>query len=201
MPVYRLQCSFGADSQFPRDRMVLTPHFDVKGPNAPNVDQLCEDLATALYAWALPASAREVRVTAYDAQGTPPVFPVGDAVRGLGQAPLSTAPRELALCLSFFSERNLPRNRGRLYLPFTFLSSGSPVLRPTSGHQTKAAALVPIFTGLGGIDVDWSIYSRTDDQARPVTDWWVDDEWDIIRSRGMRPTARQTGTTTEANAP
>lgn len=201
MPVYRLQCSFQADTTFIRDAFVITPHFRIAVPGTPDPDSLCEDLAAALSTWQSATLSRQVTVKAYDAQGTPPVFPVGEAVRNVGAAAVSTTPRELALCLSFYSERNRPRQRGRLYIPFTMLTSGSPGVRPTSTHRDKVAALVPIFTGLGGIDVDWSIYSRVDDTSRPVTNWYVDDEWDIIRSRGMKPTVRTEGTTTEATGP
>jgi hypothetical protein len=197
----RLQVAFQSDTTFPRDNVVITPHFETKVDPTPNADQLCEDLATALSAWQAPTAGRQVVVRAYDAQGTPPVFPIGEAIRNLGVTVATASPREVALCLSFYSERNRPRQRGRLYIPFGVSSTGSPGLRPTTTQRQKIADLVPIFTGLGGIDVDWSVYSRTDDTARPVTNWYVDDEWDIVRSRGMRPTARTEGTTTEAAAP
>jgi len=30
-----------------------------------------------------------------------------------------------------------------------------------------------------------------------VSNWWVDDEWDTVRSRGLRPDIRVTGTVSE----
>jgi len=201
MPVYRLQVAIMQDTTFPRDQLVMTPHFDIKGPGAPNPDQLCEDLATGISGWLVTANTRQVTVKAYDAQGSPPVFPVGEAIRNVGLAPSSNSPREVACCLSFFSERNIPRRRGRLYVPYVLTTTSSPPARPSPVTRQKIADLVPILTGLGGIDVDWSVYSRVDNTARPVTNWYVDDEWDIVRSRGMRPTTRLEGTTTEASAP
>ena len=193
MPIYRLQCSFGADTAFPRDRFVFTPHFNVSLPGA-DVQALCEDLLTGLQTWLNVTG--EVAVRAYDAQGTPPVFPQGEAIINGGLSMNTTVPRELALCLSFYGTANRPRNRGRLYIPAAFLS-GSIGVRPSTAQRQKVADLVPILTGLGGADVDWSIYSRADAVPRSVQNWWVDDEWDIIRSRGLRSTTRLVGTTSE----
>jgi hypothetical protein len=67
--------------------------------------------------------------------------------------------------------------------------------RPTSAVRNRVAELVPILAGLGGLDVDWVVYSRVTDTARKVTNWWVDDAWDIQRRRGLRPTTRTEGTT------
>lgn len=193
MPVWRLQTSFGADTPFIRDRLVITPVFDDHGATT-DPQGLCDDLAAALAAWAI--GGREVHVKAYDAQGTPPVFPQGDAIVNAASFPSSNMMREVALCLSFFSGRNLPRQRGRLYIPAAIIGAGGSV-RPSPTVTDKVAALVPIFTGLGGTDVDWSVYSPTTDTARPVSDWWIDDEWDTVRSRGLRATDRRIGSVSE----
>jgi len=199
MPVWRLQVSMAADTALPRDRVVMTPHFNAGGVVV-DPQGLCDDLAAALHTWTAPQGTREIKVTAYDAQGTPPVFPQAEAIVNANLAPASEHPRELAVCLSFFGNANRPRMRGRLYVP-VFLALGaasSTLLRPSAGLRQKVADLVPILTGLGGSDVDWSIYSRLDNVPRSVKNWFVDDEWDIVRSRGLRPTTRLTGTTTEA---
>lgn len=196
MPIWRLQTAIAGDSLLPRDFMTITPHFNDQGVGT-DPDQLCTDLAAAISTWMDPPNGREIMVRAYDAQGTAPVFPQGEARINVGQSPGSLAPRELALCLSFYSERNSGRSRGRLYVPFTLLGSTAVGVRPTSAHRTKIAALVPLLTGLGGTDVDWCVWSRRDNQAKPVTNWWVDDEWDIQRRRGLRPTARTIGTASE----
>jgi hypothetical protein len=36
---------------------------------------------------------------------------------------------------------------------------------------------------------------------RPVTDVWVDDEFDVVRSRGLQPTSRLKATTSEGDIP
>lgn len=198
MPIWRLQCSIQADSAFPRDAVVMTPHFNDQGVGT-DPQGLCDDLADALSAWVRPANGRQLTVKAYDAQGTVPVLPQGEATRNTGLIPGSYFPRELAVCLSYYSERNAPRYRGRLYVPLLAMPAGpeTPGVRPNEAFRAPVAALAPIFAGLGGADVDWVVYSRVGNVARPVTNWWVDDEWDVVRSRGLRPTTRTSGTLSE----
>lgn len=193
MPIWKLQTSIWQDSVLPRDAFVITPHFNDQGVGT-DAQGLCDDLADAIDVW-LP-NVNQINVKAYDAQGASPVYPQGDATRNVGASPASNCPREVALCLSFFSTRNIPSSRGRLYIPCPAMSITTGV-RPTLTNRQQVADLAPIFEQLGGVDVDWVVFSRRDNVARPVTDWWVDDEWDTIRSRGLRATTRLTGTTSE----
>lgn len=192
MPIWKLQVEWSADSALPRDVFCITPHFNDGGVGS-DPQGLCDDLADALVA-KTGIITRETRVTAYDAQGTPPVYPAGMAVRNVGQAPSGTVPRELALCLSFYGTRNIPTQRGRLYIPLeNAKGNGNIVVRPNAGSMTEVAAFAPIFSDLGGVDVDWCVYSRKLDTAFGITNWWVDDEYDVMRSRGLRPQTRLTG--------
>ena len=195
MPIWRLQVATAADSLFPVDQIIITPHFNDQGATT-DPQNLCDDLATAMAAyWNVP---RQVEVKAYDAQGTAPVYPAATAIVNEGLFPASAGVREVAICLSYYSGQNRPRRRGRLYLPpglMTTLSLNSP--RPTTTLRDKAGALAPILADLGGVDVDWSVFSRVDGVARPVSNWWVDDAWDVQRSRGLAPTVRTTGTVSE----
>jgi beta-galactosidase/beta-glucuronidase len=199
--ILRMQCSFGADSSLPRDRFVIAPHFrDTNIPGGETDHQgLVDDLADGLTTWLTDAGpAREVHVVAYDAEKAPPSYPLAEAIRNANAFPESKYPREIALCLSFYSERNIPRNRGRVYIPANGLTSAASIgPRPILTERQRAAALVPLFTGLGGIDVDWGVWSRTDRAFRPVSHWFVDDEWDVQRRRGMRSTTRLEGTASE----
>jgi len=192
MAIYRLQVAFARDTTLPADQLIITPHFVINGVLV-DPDQLCEDLATALDAW--DSGTGQLNVKAYDAQGTPPVYPVGDATRNVGAAPLSSGVREAAVCLSFYADQNRPRKRGRLYIPATLLGNVTAAARPSGPARQLVADLVPIFANLGGANVDWVVFSRADNTARKVTNWWVDDAWDIQRSRGLRTTARLEGTT------
>lgn len=192
MPLWRLQCAFSADTLLPRDQLIITPHFNDAGALS-DPRQLCQDMAEGLDAW--DGATRQITVKAYDAEGTPPVFPAGEHEVNTSLAPAATGIRQAAVCLSFFAGQNRPRLRGRLYVPGGVAGLTTTQARPTSAHRQKVADLVPLFAGLGGLDVDWVVYSRRDATARKVTDWWVDDVWDIQRSRGLTETARLTGTT------
>lgn len=194
MPVWRLQCTWQVDSVAPRDRMMITPHFNDIGATT-DPQNLCDDLLAGLQS--VTACTGEVRVTAYDAQGSIPVYPQGDAIINKGAQMATNIPRELAICLSFYGERNVPRQRGRLYLPLWFIGVAPSGLRPVI-PIAKITQLVPVLTGLGGPDVDWCVYSRVQDHAHSVTNWWYDNEWDIQRLRGLTGTSRTLGTTTEA---
>jgi hypothetical protein len=196
MPVWRLQVSWQKDTTAPRDRMLITPHFNDIGATT-DPQNLCNDLLAGLNT--ITPTTGELRVKAYDAQGSVPVYPQGDAIVNTGATQATAVPRELAICLSFYGERNVPRQRGRLYIPAWFLGITTPALRPPQ-PITKMTDLVNLFTGLGGPDVDWCVYSRRLDNPFSITDWWYDNEWDVIRARGMVGTARVKGTTTEAGA-
>jgi hypothetical protein len=209
MPVLRLQVSMGADTAFPRDRFVITPHFnvgfdllaDVPG-GAPDVNALCNDLAHGLSDRLYPNGQREIEVKGYNAQGPAPHRPLGRAIVAEGQFPESPMLREAALCLSFYAGINTPRRRGRLYFPLATIGGGASIpIRPPAGLRDGMATYANLFQNLGGTNVDWCVYSRRENAAHSVTNWWVDDEWDIQRRRGLRPTTRSTGTTSEAGLP
>jgi hypothetical protein len=194
MPVWKLQSSFLAHTAFPRDRIVMTPHFNDQGPGG-DTQSLVDDLADR-YEEIFSVFTGEIKVTAYDAEGTPPVYPVAEAIRRAGVVGSPNAPRELAVCLSFYHERNLPRNRGRLYIPAGFLNIGTQTTKPP-----MPIAIMPLlataFTDLGGLNVDWSVYSKVDGEPKKVTHWWYDNEWDVMRSRGLKADSRLLQTTSE----
>jgi len=138
-------------------------------------------------------------VKSYDVEGTPPIFPDGEAVINEGVVDNTNDPREISLCLSFYSERNVPRQRGRVYCPIPAIVRAAGVaILPTATQIDAVLDLGDIFKELGGTDVDWVVWSRADLQARPVTHYWCDNEWDVMRSRGLRATTREMRTTSEA---
>lgn len=195
MPVWRMQCALQADSLFPADACIITPHFHDAGPTS-DPATLANDLATALQTYW--GATKQLTVKAYDAEGTPPVYPAATVVKNPGLAGSTDCVREAAVCLSFRGSVNRPSMRGRLYLPsFTLGTASTNAPRPSSAMRTKVGQLVPILTGLGGVDVDWVVWSRKEQTAHPVQYWWVDDAWDIQRSRGLRPTVRTEGNVSE----
>lgn len=134
----------------------------------------------------------EVEVRFYDMGEPVPREIQGQATRAKTLA--ISGPREVALCLSFYSQRNVPRNRGRIYLG----PSTNGTERPSDAVMTAAITLAHSFADLGGTDVDWCVFSPTtltaggtlNDAFKPVSHVWVDDEWDTQRSRGLRATKR-----------
>jgi hypothetical protein len=202
MTAIRAQCSWQIDSANPTDVLVITPHFKVVGgplfPSA-DYDSLANDLATALDTYT--ALHTQLTVKLYDAEAAAPNFP--KATKTVRQATIASSPsnRDLALCLSYYSDVNRPRHRGRLYIPCPLIAINGGAATATPANLVTVSNIVPIFTGLGGINVDWVVWSRVDRVSRPVTDWYVDNSWDTQRRRGGKASNRLTGTTSEGSAP
>ena len=187
MAVYRAQIAFPFDSALPRDVLTMTPHYTATDPSG-----LANAIANNLLANASVSATGSFTIKLYDATLPPPSFPVVTLTKGTGFKP-STVPRELALCFSYYATRNAPRYRGRLFIPMSLLG-GNLQLRPTSTQQQAAADLgKAMASGLPG-GAAFVVYSRKEKTARPATNYWVDDEWDTVRSRGLRAAARVQGT-------
>lgn len=194
MALWSAQVLCGADSGLARDYFVNTVHFNGVGTflaNETDVQSIANDLVTAWKAFPNVGTFREVRAKVYNLDDAQPRPLRAEAVANAGAFPASTHPREVALCLSYYADRNLKRHRGRLYIPLELLGAGAGV-RPTAQQMTDCKALYTRLVNLGGTDLEWSVFSRMDNVHRQVQHGWVDDEWDVIRSRGLRATTRQT---------
>src|SRR3954454_9547438 len=195
---YRAQISVWRDSVAERDAMMINPVFHDNGLTS-SPDTLANDLVTGIEG--IVGTGKQIRVRLYELPcGTPPNSPVAEKTKYVGSSPASAVPREVALCLSFYAGNNVKRRRGRVYIPMAWgtTSPSDMSARPSSGTRSLIASKYPpLFTGLGGLDVDWSVWSELDHAHHAVTDWWIDDEWDIQRRRGLRGTTRTKGTTSE----
>jgi hypothetical protein len=115
-------------------------------------------------------------------------------------------PAEVALCLSFRASpevgANPRRRRGRIFLgPMAANSADilSHDLRPKAATRgTIGAAALVMGLGVSGA-ARHAIYSPTtdvtaslEDSFHDVEDYWIDDSFDTVRSRGARPTTRDT---------
>lgn len=186
MSNYRVTLSFPFDSALPKDQMVITPHFWGDNPQA-----LANTLKTKLIAFTS-VGTKPFKIKVYDADKAPPSYPLAEAEQ-TGTTPNSPCPRELSLCLSFYSEFNRKRLRGRLYIPLALNGITTTAARPTTTQMTNVLGWADMFkTGLPANHY-WNLYSKADKTGRPITDYWCDDEWDIQRKRGLRGTTRQTG--------
>jgi hypothetical protein len=183
---YRTQISWQFDSAFARDAITINPHFNGDNPGA-----LADALMTNLQG--VPAGPTlNFSVKVYDALKPKPNPPLVTRVHGTSFT-ASTHPREVALCLSYYSTYNQPRYRGRLYIPAQFIG-GTLGLRPDTTQMANAMIFRTILTtGLPPAH-NWVVYSPTAGKSYGVSNCWVDDEWDIIRSRGLRGTTRQLAT-------
>jgi hypothetical protein len=173
------------DTDFPRDVITINPHFAGDNPTA-----LANQLKTNLGLVTTIGTTRPFRIKIYDAQKAPPSYPLAEVVQGTGNNS-SAQPKEIALCLSYYRQFNRKYTRGRLYIP-AWIIGGALASRPTTGQITSCLNFHTVFTtGFSG-GTFWSQYSPTTKESGPVTNVWVDNEWDIVRSRGGRGEIRQT---------
>ena len=183
MANYRAQISFQLDTLFPRDAMTINPHYSGVNPQA-----LADALITRIAAIPAVGATQPMTVKVYDADKAPPSYPLASATAGSGTR-ASGWPREVALCLSYYSGFNRPSLRGRLYIPGAF-SQGSAGVTPTTTQQDNILAWCDALI-VGTSIATWEVYSKKNKSgAGPVTHAWVDNEWDTQRSRGLRADSR-----------
>lgn len=184
MAIYRAQISFQLDTALPRDAVTINPHYFGDNPQA-----LGDALKTNLAANAQIGVTTPFTVKIYDAMKAPPSFPLYSVSQASGFIP-SANPREVAICLSYYSTYNRPSYRGRLYLP-TLLITGNLGLRPSAGQITQALNFRTVLASNLPSAHNWVVFSRKLGQSNGVSHAWVDDEWDTQRSRGLKSTTRQ----------
>jgi hypothetical protein len=187
MSIFRAQIGFQIDSTLPRDTVTINPHY-----NGSDAQALANVLKTSLIANVNIGNGTPFVIKVYDAKKAPPSFPLATASNGTGMVATSL-PREVALCLSYYAGFNRPSYRGRLFIPFG-LVGGTLGLRPTGAQMTSVANwATTLFKSLPA-NTFGTVFSKKLGTDAQITNWWVDDEWDTVRSRGLRPTTRQVGT-------
>lgn len=203
MAVYKFQVSMPVESTLPRDYFVNTFHMEWVG--APllqlDLDTMANDVID-LWNKRYHSTTREVRCNIYDAGGPLPNPPLASKVKAAGSVWTVNQPHEIALCLSFAANRSNPHERGRMYL-CPQLDKNTTALplaqsRPDNAHQQWALDFYRVsnesLPDLGGVDWKFGIWSKTQQQFHQAQTAWVDDEWDVVRSRGLKPTSRITAT-------
>lgn len=183
------------DSGVPNDRVVNTWHFladdttelDTGPLNA--LTSFYTSIATYLSA-AVQGSASWFR--AYDLADPEPRAPVIEDNWNLGSTGATKLPPELAVVLSYEapqqSGQSQARRRGRIYLgPFYVAandSSAGVVLQGTV-DGIAAAAQTLLDASQAATTWSWQIYSRVNASSIEVMHAWVDNAWDVQRSRGL----------------
>lgn len=203
MPVYLAQVTIPDTSGLARDARVNTWHVQA------DTEPLSADFAGQCTAfrnfyqamsgsWSNRVATTGNSVKFYDLSDPKPRVPVYEGNLGtLTVSASDTGPLELCLCISFqgtpVSGVPQARKRGRIYL--------GPLSKGTIGYDRPQSALrsamasaastllaASLDTGAGALGV-WSGVANA---FTPYTGGWIDDEWDIQRRRGQRPTTRTT---------
>lgn len=144
----------------------------------------------------LSSAASAATVSTYDLADAEPRVPTDVQAFTLTVNASNLAP-EMAICMSFQGIKisGLPqaRRRGRVYLGPLGGIHDSTTGRPQTGHittLTTAADTLLTSTSVDPLSGLWAVYSPTDAQTIPVNNGWIDNEYDVIRSRGRKPTSR-----------
>lgn len=186
----RLLVSWGRTASPVRDWCSNTLYFVIDGlPSDEQIGDVASDVADIYRArgW---TQGSTVEVRAYKMADETPRPEIAFETRApTGVYP--DGPAQVALCLSYYSGRNLPQQRGRIYLgPW-----GKPGELPTSTNQTELLNFATSLAGVGGVNVDWSVYSPTralagEDPSQSISNVWVDNSWDIQRRRKVAASNR-----------
>lgn len=187
MGIYRAQITMPMDSALPRDECQINPHYNGTDPQL-----LANALKANLIANANVATA-PFTIKVYDALKPPPSYPLATASQ-TGTPPGSPCPREVAICLSYYAQFNRPHLRGRVYLMPRWIGGGTISIRPSDSHLTAALGWKATLGAGLPPSTFWTVFSPKLGSDAQVTNVWVDDEWDTLRSRGLRSTKRSAGT-------
>lgn len=177
------------DSTLPRDLMVNTPCFRWSNFTIQDAESLANDVLDAYDDVPWFNSLPETTAKIYDLEGSPPVLPMATVTRRPGLVKSNATAREIALCLSFSGGQHQKRQRGRIYIPNGPIG-GINGLRPSGSQIGWVSQLGSNLYDVGATNVDWIVWSRVNGSATAVTRHWCDDEWDVQRRRGLRPTTR-----------
>jgi hypothetical protein len=211
------QAVIGSASGLARDVFVNTFHFNKIPGGRPsdadldNLGHLIRDFYTVnidsadgtIDSWFSQAVSRGVdkcQVKLYRLDDAPPRAPhVVPFTLGAYAGSSEGLPREVALCLSYKAlTKPGPRGRGRIYVgPLRHEVVSHVTVGEYRPGNTFMGSLLTAGIALknlsGAANLPWQVYSKMDSvqHMHTVTDLWVDNEFDIIRARGLRPTGRR----------
>lgn len=134
-------------------------------------------------------------ITVYDLSDPPPRAPIGTTTFTLSTS-VNTLPPEVAMCMSFqglkVSGLTQRRRRGRVFLGPMANINDLTTGRPTAANVTTIAGAgdVLLTATLAAPGITWAVYSPTNNDAIPVADGWVDNEFDTLRERQLKANSR-----------
>lgn len=217
MPGHQLRCivSVPIDTNLGEDVITNTWYFDggIIGATPADVAEDSEGILIAFYNAIdtyFPVTVGGTaagRMRWYNLADPEPRVPVRDTTFAIVDSGGDGLPHEVAVCLSFAAADQAgavrARRRGRIYLG-PIRASAAVVL--DGGVRVQTAAVDAIATAAqtlmnaGDADKHWAIYSPTTqangatlaDSVNDVKKVWVDNAFDIHRSRGQKATYRKT---------
>lgn len=195
MPDADIQVVFQDSSNLSKDRYVNTLHFSSSTAESWSsfVAGIADDIAGAYSPLAVYMSNTVIsrfEVRCYNPDDPKPRQPY-TYVGALPTRGSSASPSEVALCLSYYADRNLPRQRGRIYFgPISGVHISAA--RPSTELQDALCDFAEAMSGIGGLNVDWQHVSTVTGERKRITNVWVDNAWDTQRRRGLSPTSRMT---------
>lgn len=207
--IIRTQAVFQGLSQLPEDRFINTFHFrHVDGaPGITDADVLEIDARlTAFYNTAggsgnaimtylsseIVKTAESSSFRSYDLGEAHPREPHISTWTLAANADAARLPTEVAVCGSFYGSRNIPRQRGRIYVgPLNLSGLAQNTGRP-AGNLMVAITEAMQYLATSGTLLDWVTYSTVaaNGSWTAVTDGWCDNAFDTQRRRGIDPSTR-----------
>lgn len=206
----RVQCIWQAPSGLPEDRFVTSWAFIRAVAGAKVWPNSAEEISERLREfWLEPVAPRSdpvasylpnsvtaqgLEIRCYDLGQAPPREPAVFAHETTAGSSSTPLPREVAVTLSFYADRNIPRHRGRVFIgPLasnTLAGTSSSAVHPNlQASLTEAANRLAHGRGASD-DMQWAVLSQMDAEIRPASDGWVDNAFDTIRKRGAEATDR-----------
>lgn len=188
MPNWRVQIANHSATALPKDYFVNTLYFtSTSTPTDAEWTTFLTALVTAFRANAMLAY-QSYTVKAYNmADAKPRPIIASYTSTGSDNSPCAT---EVALCLSYYSGRNLPRTRGRIFLgPIELAHMTGPIAFPSITSAVIAQGIA-IDTAAAAASMTWCLHSVKDNDYLPITNLWVDNAWDTQRRRGTASTVR-----------
>lgn len=137
-------------------------------------------------------SSCKLTVNAYDRADPKPRPEKGHSLYVPGSWLTSTAQaRQVALCVSFYAQRNLPRQRGRVYL-FPGNNAGASERPGTAVMNAAMQTLLDLSAATLALTPSWTheVWSQKAGQTFGVDNYWVNDVWDTQRRRAPKETVR-----------
>jgi hypothetical protein len=210
----RVQFVMPGRTGLPEDRYITTWAFRTEDNLPPTDAQLTTavGLVTEFYVGVTAPATSAIRVLLAAAINQPQcegrAYRLGDSVpRAPFIVPVNlgaissgnSLPSEVALCASFYSVRNLPRRRGRVFIgPLTDTAKAAPAATTGLVQPVPAAidalrtSMVRLRSAAVTAGLRWCVLSQANAEMVDVTAGWVDNAFDTQRRRGEDATTRST---------